>query len=293
MVSLAVALPGLRSLVPVDQNRETIVPIDIVGEDTRRLSLFPYVANVGAGDNSLASAVVVGRRHLITAAHLFVGNGRWHATGIAREPVGNELSRYRVFIEGCPNRTYAIADVHVNTLSPEFNRASDYAVVQIAEPHCGVSVPIWSMTRDDVDSVLLAPNGTADQRNVTVAGYYGPHTVALYSESASLDTGTFHNLEFDFSLAWQYAAEGPVVEQGTGRELRIDPNNRQRLFAHEIDTAVGSSGGPLLVRDGDEVYAIGVQIGERRDKVDLNYAISISDDFLDLIVEHVPDVVIR
>ncbi|MEM7124483.1 MAG: trypsin-like peptidase domain-containing protein [Pseudomonadota bacterium] len=264
-----------------------------MGEDTRRLSLFPYVANVGAGDNSLASAVVVGRRHLITAAHLFVGNGRWLATGIAREPVASELSRYRVFIEGCPNRTYAISDVHVNTLNPEINRASDYAVVQIAEPHCGVSVPIWSMTRDDVDAFLLSPSGTVDRRDVTVAGYYGPHTVALYSESASLDTGKFENLEFDLSLAWQYAAEGPIVEQGTGRELRLEPNNRQRLFAHEIDTDVGSSGGPLLVRDGDEVYAIGIQIGERRDDVDLNYAISISDDFLDMIVEHVPDAVFR
>ncbi len=293
VVSLAAAMPGLPSPRPTDQVRDAIVPIHIVGDDTRRLSLFPYVANVGAGDNSLASAVVVGRRHLITAAHLFVRNGRWDATGVAREPVASELSRYRVFIEGCPNRTYAISDVHVNTLSPEVDRASDYAVVQISEPHCGVSVPIWSMTRDDVDAVLLAPNGTTDQRNVTVAGYYGPHTVALYYESASLDTGAFENLPFDLSLAWQYAAEGPVVEQGTGRELRIDPNNQQRMFAHEIDTAVGSSGGPLLVRDGDEVYAIGIQVGERRDDVDLNYAISISDDFLGLIVEHVPDVVFR
>ncbi len=285
--------PSLLVPAPVHQPRVAITTIGIVGDDTRRLSSFPYVANVGAGDNSLASAVVVGRRHLITAAHLFVGNGRWHATGIARKPVGSELSQYRVFIEGCPTRTYGIAGVYVNTLSPEFNRASDYAVVQIAEPHCGVGVPIWSMTRDDVDSVLLGSNGTADQRDVTVAGYYGPHTVALYNQSAILDTGTFENLEFDFSLAWQYAAEGSVVEQGTGRELRLGPNDQQRLFAHEIDATVGGSGGPLLVRDGDEVYAIAIQVGERRDDVELNYAISISDEFLDLIVEHVPDVVVR
>ena len=149
------------------------------------------------------------------------------------------------------------------------------------------------MTRDEVDAVLLESNGTSDQRTVTVAGYYGPHTVTHYGQSATLDTGSFQNLEYDLSLAWQYAGEGPVVDQGTGRELRLEPNDRQRLFAHEIDAEVGGSGGPLLVRDGEEVYAIGIQIGERRDEVDLNYAISISEDFLDLIIEHVPDVVVR
>lgn len=265
----------------------------VVGDDERRLSAFPYVANIGGGTNSLATAVAIGRRHLITAAHLFVAKGKWGATGTDRRPASREFGPYRVYIEGCPGRVYGVANVFVATLNPEAHRKLDYAVVQLDQPHCGPSVALWSMSDDEVDRLLYGKGAEAGPRMVTAVGYYGSYTINRYDQSAVLDTGTFHDLPFDKKLAWQYAAEGRVLDENYDDLFLNDHDNPQRLLVHEIDAAVGGSGGPLLVRDGDENYVIGIHIGERRDDATVNFAIQVSNGFLDLIVEHVPDAVIR
>jgi Trypsin len=267
--------------------------IGVVGEDDRRLSAFPYVANVGGGPNSLASGVAIGRRYLITAAHLFVRRGKWMATRSDRRPVGWEWGAYRVYIEGCPGRVYGIANVFVNTLNPEAHRKLDYAVVQLDQPHCGPSVAVWSMNQTEVDRILFGKGTDRAPRMVTAVGYYGSYTVEHFDQSAVLDTGTFEGLRHDMILAWQYAAEGRVIDENEDYLFANDTDNPQHLLVHQIDSAIGGSGGPLLIHDGDENYVIGIHIGERRDNAEINFAIQISDGFLDLIAEHVPDAVIR
>jgi hypothetical protein len=270
-----------------------VVTIGIVDGDDRRLSAFPFVANIGAGANSLGSGVVIGRRYLITAAHLFVRRGKWVATGIDRQPVGREYRAYRVFIEGCPSHVYGISKVFVNTTNPEAYRKLDYAVVQLDQPHCGPSVPLWSMSDDEVTRELYGEGTGEGPRKITAVGYYGPPTVEHYDQSAVLETGVFADLRYDTDLAWQYAAEGYVVDEDHSQLFRDSINYPQRILVHHIDTAIGGSGGPLLIHDGDQNYVIGIHIGERRDMSYVNFAIRITDSFLVLIEEHVPDAVIR
>jgi len=294
----AVALPSGAarplsppSLPPIISSEE-LTPAGIVGEDDRRLAQFPYVVNIGAGPNSLGSGVVIGRRHLITAAHLFVSHGKWYATRSDRHPQGYEYRAYHVFIEGCPSRIYGIVNVFVNTTDPETYRRLDYAVVQLDQPTCGVAAPIWSMTSDEVDRILYG-HGGEPAHDVTAVGYYGPGSVAHYSESAVLETGNFANLPYDMVLAWQYAAEGKVVDEDNSSLFRESPPFTQPVWTHRIDAAIGGSGGPLLIHDGEKNYVIAIHIGERRDNDAVNFAIPISDSFLDLIERRVPDADIR
>jgi len=285
------ALPALSE--PAATTNADLTPAAIVGDDDRRLSAFPYVVNIGAGPNSLGTGVVIGRRHLITAAHLFVGHGNWYATRSARHPEGRDYRAYHVYIEGCPSRVYGIVNVFVNTTDPETYRKMDYAVVQLDQPGCGVAAPIWTMTDREVDRLLYGHDSDQGPRDVTAVGYYGPASVADFDLSAVLDTGSFANLPFDMSLAWQYAAEGRVVDEDQSRLFRDYPSIEQSVWVHKIDAAIGGSGGPLLIRDGDTNYVIAIHIGERRDGVDVNFAIPISDSLLDLIERRVPDAVIR
>ena len=203
-----VAQPLPHDLMPPPSTPSGFEFVGVAGDDDRRLSAFPFVANIGAGAKSLGTGVAIGRRHLITAAHLFVRQGKWTVTGLDRRPVGPEYEPYRVFIEGCPSHVYGVSNVFVSTLDPDTHRKLDYAVVQLDQPHCGSSATLWSMTDNDVDRILFGNGADQEPRLVTAAGYYGPYSIDLFDQSAALETGVFENLRHDMTLAWQYAAEG-------------------------------------------------------------------------------------
>lgn len=250
-------------------------------DEDRQLSSYGEAGFVYLGEKTqlgVSSAFVVGRRHIVTAAHAFlekeregmVGQPRsWWMSGSPRKPTDSEFGEYWVFVEGCERR-YQVKRVNLHPMSKiQGNAHLDFAVVELTMPLC-----------DQVDIPAVgAPEPEFLNRNLVIAtGYYRSRDLLVSHPEINA------NVKKEEDHFQQYSSSGRNVIFASIRVRRT-----QRVDAYRLGQSFGGSGGPIFVEFNGKRVIFGMQYRNGSIEDNGNFSISISDEFVNYLREHVPD----
>lgn len=221
-----------------------------------------YIVVGSEGNKRYGSTFTAGKRHVVTAGHLFARDG-------ARRP-GRD-SEVTIQIEGCPGEVYRAKQVHLKTTDIPSDRASteDYAVIELDREFCEEARPLPFGAPTDNSTLEI---------DVYATGYYKPNDINTpLAGNQNPKGGSTLGVEggSGSNELQQFSSSGNIIKEGIVRE--------QLMYQYRMGQAHGGSGGPLIAKVNGQVSVIGIQFYEAGEGLNFNFAIAAQGPFKEFV----------